>query len=126
MDVRYYLMALFRFILTNFGIVAVHFKLSVPNRQAKAKKTPATQDPADDEVVDEDEIIFIPLFDETRDKTVIDLLPVYLRDEISFQRDHMTKFYQKVNSLFMMTITTRQPGGESDDEEEEEYDEDEE
>lgn len=116
-------MTLFRFILTNFGIVAVHFKLSVPNRQVKAKKTPATQDPADDEVVDEDEIIFIPLFDETRDKAVIDLLPVYLRDEISFQRDHMTKFYQKVNTLFMMNITAQQPAGESD---EDEYDEEEE
>lgn len=111
-------MTLFWFILTNFGIVAVHFKLLVPNHHhVRVKKTPATLDPADDEVAEE-EIIFIPLFDETRDKTVIDLLPVYLRDEISFQRDHMTKFYQKVNSLFMVTINAQQPEEESEEDEE--------
>lgn len=110
-----------RFVLTNFGIVAVHFKLSVPNQHVKAKRTQESKDPADAEL-DEDEIIFIPLFDEARDKTVIDLLPDYLRDEISFQRDHMTKFYQKINSLFMMTITTKQPEGESGDDEDDDDD----
>lgn len=121
------LMTFLRFILTNFGIVAVHFKLSVPNLHVKAKRAQESKDPADVEAVDEDEIIFIPLFDEARDKTVIDLLPEYLRDEISFQRDHMTKFYQKVNSLFMMTINTKQPEGESeDDDDDEEDDEDDE
>lgn len=104
--------------------MAVHFKLSVPNQQAKPKKPPATQgsSSADVDETDENEIIFIPLLDEARDKTVIDLLPDYLRDEISFQRDHMTKFYQKINSLFMMTIGIRQQKSESMEEESDEED----
>jgi hypothetical protein len=112
--------------------VAIHFKLSVPTQSTKSKKASnhESKTPGDIDEIDDDEVLFIPLIDQVRDKSVIEILPTYLRGEISFQKDHMTKFYQKINSLFMMSISTRKPQSdstdeESDDEEEEEEEEDE-
>lgn len=113
--------------------MAIHFKLSVPTQSTKPKKASnhESKTPGDIDEIDDDEVLFIPLIDQVRDKSVIEILPTYLRGEISFQKDHMTKFYQKINTLFMMSISTRKPQSdsteeESDDEEEEEDEEEDE
>jgi hypothetical protein len=42
------------------------------------------------------EFIYQPLLDEQRDKDLLDLLPDYLTEEISFPRGHAAKFFSKV------------------------------
>ncbi|KAF1923082.1 uncharacterized protein M421DRAFT_104670 [Didymella exigua CBS 183.55] len=42
------------------------------------------------------EFIYQPLLDEQRDKDLLDLLPDYLTEEISFPRAHAAKFFSKV------------------------------
>ncbi|KAF2621401.1 hypothetical protein BU25DRAFT_495823 [Macroventuria anomochaeta] len=42
------------------------------------------------------EFIYQPLLDEQRDKDLLDLLPDYLTEEISFARGHAAKFFSKV------------------------------
>ncbi|KAI5837968.1 chromosome segregation protein Csm1/Pcs1-domain-containing protein [Morchella snyderi] len=116
----------FECLQTGVDGLAIHFKLSVPTQSTKSKKASNHEgkNSGDIDEIDDDEVLFIPLIDQVRDKSVIEILPTYLRGEISFQKDHMTKFYQKINSLFMMSISTRKPQSdsteeESDDEEEE-------
>ncbi|KAH6611879.1 chromosome segregation protein Csm1/Pcs1-domain-containing protein [Boeremia exigua] len=42
------------------------------------------------------EFVYQPLLDEQRDKDLLDLLPDYLTEEISFPRAHAAKFFSKV------------------------------
>ena len=42
------------------------------------------------------EFIYQPLLDEQRDRELLDLLPDYLTEEISFPRGHAAKFFSKV------------------------------
>jgi hypothetical protein len=42
------------------------------------------------------EFIYQPLLDEQRDRDLLDLLPDYLTEEISFPRGQAAKFYCKV------------------------------
>ncbi|KAJ8104476.1 hypothetical protein OPT61_g10737 [Boeremia exigua] len=42
------------------------------------------------------EFIYQPLLDEQRDRDLLDLLPDYLTEEISFPRGHAAKFFSKV------------------------------
>jgi hypothetical protein len=50
----------------------------------------------DSESYEETEIIYNPLFNEQRDKELLDLLPDYLTEEICFPRNQAPKFYMKV------------------------------
>jgi hypothetical protein len=50
----------------------------------------------DGESYEETEIIYNPLFNQQRDKELLDLLPDYLTEEICFPRNQAPKFYMKV------------------------------
>ncbi|RKF54519.1 putative chromosome segregation protein [Erysiphe neolycopersici] len=62
---------------------ALHFKLAVGNE--------ASADSYDDI-----QCSYTPLLDPNRDKMLMELLPDYLVDEITFPRPHATKFYARV------------------------------
>lgn len=62
---------------------ALHFKLAIPNEASE-------EDP------DDSEFMYKPQLDERRDSELIDLLPDYLTDEITFQRPQAAKFYARV------------------------------
>ncbi|ETS83314.1 hypothetical protein PFICI_05190 [Pestalotiopsis fici W106-1] len=61
----------------------LHFKLSV---------TP--DDQSDD--LDEVQFMYMPQLDEDRDSDLLDILPDYLTEEITFPRTHAAKFYSRV------------------------------
>jgi len=63
----------------------------------------------------------MPILDEKRDQLVISLLPDYLRQEISFSKDHAARFFQKIHS-----ILTKPPVTEDEEETEEEEEREEE
>ncbi|KAF2705561.1 hypothetical protein K504DRAFT_471565 [Pleomassaria siparia CBS 279.74] len=48
------------------------------------------------ESYEETEIVYNPMFNEQRDKELLDLLPDYLTEEICFPRNQAPKFYMKV------------------------------
>ncbi|KAI3402258.1 hypothetical protein diail_187 [Diaporthe ilicicola] len=61
----------------------LHFKLAIANENS-------------DENTDEAEFMYKPQLDERRDSQLIDMLPGYLVEEISFPRAHAAKFYSRV------------------------------
>ncbi|ROW09749.1 hypothetical protein VMCG_02416 [Cytospora schulzeri] len=61
----------------------LHFKLAIANENS-------------DENMDEAEFQYKPQLDEHRDRELIELLPEFLADEISFPRAHAAKFYSRV------------------------------
>lgn len=62
---------------------ALHFKLAIANENS-------------DENTDEAEFMYKPQLDERRDSQLIEMLPEYLVEEISFPRAHAAKFYSRV------------------------------
>lgn len=42
------------------------------------------------------EFLYTPLLDASRDKDMIELLPYYLKEDITFSRHHAAKFYSRV------------------------------
>ncbi|KAH8681403.1 chromosome segregation protein Csm1/Pcs1-domain-containing protein [Xylariales sp. PMI_506] len=68
----------------------LHFKLSV---------TPEEKS----EEFDEAQFMYMPQLDPSRDQDLMDILPDYLVEEISFPRTHAAKFYSRV----MRTLTER-------------------
>ena len=63
-------------------MAALHFKLSVPVDAS----TP----------YEETEIQYIPRLEGNRDRDLIEILPEYLREEISFSNTNAAKFYSRV------------------------------
>ncbi|KAH8894048.1 hypothetical protein GQ53DRAFT_643788 [Thozetella sp. PMI_491] len=61
----------------------LHFKLSICNDPSSAN-------------YEEAEFLYQPFLDESRDRDLIDVLPGYLVDEITFPRHQCNKFYVKV------------------------------
>ncbi|KAK3380149.1 chromosome segregation protein Csm1/Pcs1-domain-containing protein [Lasiosphaeria ovina] len=61
----------------------LHFKLAI-----------ATDAPTDS--YDEAQFLYMPQLDANRDRALIDILPDYLVEEISFPRPHAAKFYARV------------------------------
>jgi hypothetical protein len=100
--------------------VALHFKLFVRDApRARKPKPPNAGNDEDDEDDEEDEFVFVPILDPKRDAAVIDLLPQYLRDEITFSREHAAKFYQKINAVLVRPPVTEGTEEESEEEGEE-------
>lgn len=62
---------------------ALHFKLAIANENSG-------------EDLDEAEFMYKPQLDEHRDSQLIDLLPDFLVEEITFSRPHAAKFYARV------------------------------
>ncbi len=69
---------------------ALHFKLSMSYD-------------ATSESYDEAQFIYMPQLDSNRDRALIDILPDYLVDEITFPRPHAAKFYSRM----MKALTER-------------------
>lgn len=67
--------------LANPILTALHFQLAVTNEGNS---------------YEENEFVYQPLLDEQRDRDLIELLPDYLTEEISFPRAQAPKFYTKV------------------------------
>lgn len=63
--------------------LALHFKLAIANENS-------------DENPDEAEFLYKPQLDEHRDNQLIELLPDFLVEEITFPRPHAAKFYERV------------------------------
>lgn len=68
----------------------LHFKLSIGNDMSA-------------ENYDEVQFMYMPQLDASRDRALIDMLPDYLVEEISFPRPHAAKFYSRV----MRSLTER-------------------
>ncbi|CCU76985.1 plasma membrane calcium ATPase/chromosome segregation protein [Blumeria hordei DH14] len=64
-------------------IIALHFKLATGNEKSA-------------ESYEHIQCSYTPLLDPNRDKSLMELLPDYLVDEISFPRPHAAKFYARV------------------------------
>jgi hypothetical protein len=65
-------------------ILALHFKLYVDQEDARSASFEKT------------EFLYTPLLDEDRDKVMIELMPSYLREDITFARENAAKFYARV------------------------------
>ena len=68
---------------TNGVLLALHFKLAICN------------DPSSDDY-DEAQFLYMPQLDPNRDRALIEMLPDYLVEEITFPRPHANKFYARV------------------------------
>ena len=64
---------------------ALHFKLSIANDSDGKTMS-----------FDETEFLYTPLLDANRDRELLELLPDYLTEEITFSRQHAAKFYSRV------------------------------
>lgn len=64
---------------------ALHFKLVV-GPEGDGRTT----------TFEETEFLYTPLLDSNRDKDMIELLPYYLKEDITFSRHHAAKFYSRV------------------------------
>jgi hypothetical protein len=73
----------------------LHFKLFVDAEEAK---TASFQDT---------EFLYTPLLDANRDADMMDLMPNYLTEEITFAREDASKFYCRV----LDTLTKRRTEG---------------
>ena len=67
-----------------FPLPALHFKLAV------ATDTSATVS------YEETEFTYTPRLDSNRDRDLLDILPDYLTEEITFSRQNAAKFYSRV------------------------------
>lgn len=63
-------------------LAALHFKLIIPKTTTVAYEKTIYQ--------------YIPLLDANRDRDLVDLLPDFLMDHITFERQAVTKFYTRV------------------------------
>ena len=79
----------------------------------------------EDEDESRDEIVYVPLLDQQRDKAVIALLPDYLKLEIGFKKEQMSDFFAKITA-FMMNMKTKHVLGDDSGEEEGDDDDNEE
>ena len=68
-------------------IAALHFKLSVANEA--------------DSPYDEADMTYTPLLDPNRDRDILQLMPDYLTEEITFSRNHAAQFYGRVVDTLM-------------------------
>jgi hypothetical protein len=73
------------------GSKALHFKLAAANEKSA-------------ESYDDAQCSYIPQLDPSRDKALMELLPDYLVDEITFPRPQAAKFYARV----VKALTERQ------------------
>jgi hypothetical protein len=65
-------------------MVALHFKLAVPNGNDR------------DGDYEEASFLYMPQLEANRDKALMDILPDYLGEELTFPRDSAGHFYAKV------------------------------
>ncbi len=68
---------------------------------------------------EDQEFLFTPLLDPHRDRALMELLPEYLQEEISFTRGQAEKFYERVVKC-LTTPVTQDDEGEGGEELEEE------
>ena len=64
--------------------IALHFKLAVATDSSPTNSYEDT------------EFQYTPRLDSNRDRDLLDILPDYLTDEITFSRQHAAKFYSRV------------------------------
>ena len=74
------------------ALTALHFKLVVPTDTSVS--------------YEENEIQYLPRLDGSRDRALLEILPDYLTDEITFSVGNASKFYSRV----MDTLTKRYDG----------------
>lgn len=77
---------------TNGGIVALHFKLAVANDSDGKGSS-----------YEDTEFQYTPRLDSNRDRDLLELLPDYLSEEITFSRMNAAKFHGRV----VETLTKR-------------------
>lgn len=68
--------------IANLYFAALHFKLVIPK---------TTTGPYEKAIYQ-----YIPLLDANRDRELVDILPDFLMDHITFERQAVTKFYTRV------------------------------
>lgn len=74
---------------TTNALLALHFKLAIGNENS--------------ENYDEAEFMYMPQLDPSRDAALVEMLPDYLVEEITFPRPHAAKFYARL----MRSMTER-------------------
>lgn len=73
--------------------IALHFHLTVANPSA-GSKTPGGASMASS--YEDAEFTYTPFLDEKRDRSLMEILPDYLTEEICFPRNNAAKFYGRV------------------------------
>lgn len=63
---------------------ALHFKLFIDLEDSRSAS------------FEETEFLYTPLLDADRDREMIELMPAYLTEDITFARQNAAKFYQRV------------------------------
>lgn len=66
------------------SFAALHFKLYVDHEDAKTTS------------FEETEFLYTPMLDVNRDREMIELMPSYLTEDITFARQNAAKFYGRV------------------------------
>lgn len=74
-------------VLTFISVAALHFKLAVVNDA--------------DSPYDDADMTYTPLLDANRDRDILQLMPDYLTEEITFSRNHAAQFYGRVVDTLM-------------------------
>jgi len=64
--------------------LALHFKLYIDHEEAKSQS------------FEEVEFLYTPLLDANRDRDLIEIMPPYLSEDITFARENAAKFYARV------------------------------
>ena len=54
-----------------------------------------------DSPYDEADMVYTPLLDPNRDRDILQLMPDYLTEEITFSRNHAAQFYGRVVDTLM-------------------------
>ena len=78
---------------TDSVALALHFKLYIDQEDAKSSS------------FEETEFLYTPLLDANRDHDMINQMPEYLTEDITFARQNAAKFYARV----VDTLTRRRP-----------------
>lgn len=75
---------------------ALRFHLYVSHNTANPS---TTSTPGNVTAYEDEEFAYLPILDQKNDKHLLEILPDYLQEEISFPRNAAPKFYEKIAKL---------------------------
>jgi hypothetical protein len=84
--------------LTNLLPPALRFHLYVSHTSSNPQAA-TTSTPGNTTAYEDEEFAYLPILDQKNDKHLLEILPDYLQEEISFPRNAAPKFYEKIAKL---------------------------
>lgn len=80
--------------LIDFSALRFHLYVSHNTANPSTTSTPGNVTAYEDE-----EFAYLPILDQKNDRHLLEILPDYLQEEISFPRNAAPKFYEKIAKL---------------------------